>query len=85
LIRKEDQLHVRTERTEERRLMVEERKQSNLVLQKILEKLCPEDDPTERFVARKRKLDELRDILGDDVYDAKLKQLKAEFLKASAM
>jgi hypothetical protein len=85
LIRKEDQLHVRTERTEERRLMVEERKQSNLVLQKIVEKLCPEDDPTERFVARKRKLDELREILGNDVYEAKLKQLKAEFLKASAM
>jgi hypothetical protein len=47
--------------------------------------LCPEDDPTERFVAWKRKLDKLRDILGDDVYDAKLKQLKAEFLKTSAM
>jgi hypothetical protein len=85
LIHKEDQLHVRTERTEDRRLMVEERKQSNIVLQKNVEKLCPEDDPTERFVAGERKLDELRDILGDDVYDAKLKQLKAKFLKTSAM
>ncbi len=37
------------------------------------------------FVARKRKLDELRDILGDDVYDASLKQLKAEFLKTLAI
>jgi hypothetical protein len=65
--------------------MIEEHKQSNLILQKIVEKLCPEDDPTEHSVARKRKLDELRDILGDDVYDASLKQLKAEFLKTLAI
>jgi hypothetical protein len=36
LICKEDQLHMRTEQTEDRRLMVEEHKQSNLVLQKIV-------------------------------------------------
>jgi hypothetical protein len=41
--------------------------------------LCPEDDPTELFVARKQKLDELRDILDDNVYNAKLKRLKAKF------
>ncbi len=65
--------------------MVEERKQSNLVLQKIVARLCPKDDPTERFVSRKRKLDELRDAIGEDVYAAKLRQLRDEYLKASAM
>jgi hypothetical protein len=70
---------------EERKLMVEGCRQSNLVLQNIVEKLCHEDDPTEHFVARKQKLDELHDILGNDVYDAKLKQLKDEYLKTLTM
>jgi hypothetical protein len=53
------------------------------MLQKIVEKLCHDQDPTDRFASRKRKLDELRDVLGDEIYQAKLQQLKEEFLKAS--
>jgi hypothetical protein len=60
---------------EERKLMVEGCRQSNLVLQNIVEKLCHEDDPTEHFVARKQKLVALHDILGDDVFDAKLSSI----------
>jgi hypothetical protein len=34
-----------------------ERKTTAKVLQKIVEKLCPEEDPTDKFTARKRELD----------------------------
>jgi hypothetical protein len=55
------------------------------VLQKIIDTLCPDADPTEKFPARKRKLDECRDTLGEELYHLKLCQLTDEFLKASAM
>jgi hypothetical protein len=69
----------------EKQMGYEERKSTSLVLQRIVEKLCPDEDPTEKFATRKRKLDELRDVLGEDIYQAKLQQLKDEFLKASAL
>jgi hypothetical protein len=53
LIRKEDSKQLRDERIEDRRLMVEERKQINVVLQKVVEKLCPDEDPTERYAERR--------------------------------
>jgi hypothetical protein len=37
-----------------------ERKQTTVVLQKIIDKLCLEFDPTERYVERKRKLDRVK-------------------------
>jgi hypothetical protein len=69
----------------EKQMGYEERKSTSLVLQKIVEKLCPDQDPMDRFASRKRKLDELRDVLGDELYQTKLQQLKEEFLKASAL
>jgi hypothetical protein len=69
----------------EKQMGYEERKSTSLVLQRIVEKLCPDEDPTEKFATRKRKLDELWDVLGEDIYQAKLQQLKDEFLKASAL
>jgi hypothetical protein len=69
----------------EKQMGYEERKSTSLVLQKIVDKLCPDQDPTDRFASRKRKLDELRDVLGDELYQTKLQQLKEEFLKASAL
>ena len=50
-----------------------------------MEKLCPDQDPTDRFASRKCKLDELRDVLGDELYQTKLQQLNEEFLKALAL
>jgi hypothetical protein len=50
-----------------------------------VEKLCPDQDPTDRFASRKCKLDELRDVLGDELYQTKLQQLNEEFLKALAL
>jgi hypothetical protein len=58
-------------------LQHDERKQTTVVLQKIIDRLCPELDPMERYVERKRKLDEMR--------EAKLSQLNDAFLKSSAM
>ncbi len=58
---------------------------SVMVLQKIIDKLCPELDPTERYVERKRKLDEMSGALGEELYEARLSQLQDEFLKSSAM
>jgi hypothetical protein len=54
--------------------MIEEHRQSNLVMQKIVDNLCPEEDPTEHFIARKQKLDELCDVLSDEVHAANLHQ-----------
>ena len=51
----------------------------------MVERLYPEEDPADRFVARKRKLDKLRASLGEDLYVLKLEQLKEEFKKTSAM
>jgi hypothetical protein len=34
----------------------------------MVERLCPEEDPTECYVARKRKLDDLWAALGKDLY-----------------
>jgi hypothetical protein len=69
----------------EKQMGYEERKSTYLVLQKIVEKLCPDEDPTEKFASRKRKLDELQDVLGEEIYQAKLQQLKDDFLKALAL
>jgi len=66
-------------------LQHDERKETTVVLQKIIDKLCPELDPTERYVERKRKLDEMRVVLGEELYEARLSQLKDAFLKSSAM
>jgi len=69
----------------EQQLIHEERKCTTAALQRIVDKLCPELDPTEKFAARKRKLDDLRDVLGDDLYESKLQQLRNEFLQAAAL
>jgi hypothetical protein len=51
----------------------------------MVERLCPEEDPADHFVARKHKLDELRESLGEDLYVLKLEQLKEEFKKILPM
>ena len=48
------------------------RKSTSLVLQKNVEKLCPDQDPRDRLVSRKQKLEELWDVLGEEIYQAKL-------------
>ncbi len=60
-------------------------KQTTVVVQKIIDRLCPELDPTEWYVERKIKLDEVHGILGGDLYEASLMQLKDEFLKSSTL
>jgi hypothetical protein len=62
----------------------EERKTHMLMMQKMVERMCPELDPTEKFAGRKHKLDELRDVLGEELYQVKLAQLREEYMKASA-
>jgi hypothetical protein len=58
----------------EKQLGYKEQKTPTLMTQKIVEKLCLEDDPTERFASRKQKLDDLCEVLGEDMYQAKLHQ-----------
>ncbi len=65
--------------------MFEEWKSTSLVLQKIAEKLCPDADPMDCFASRKRKLEELCNVLGEELYELKLQQLKEEFMRAAAM
>jgi hypothetical protein len=75
----------REERTRQMQLGYEERSCTTKLLQKMVERLCPQEVPAERYIARKRKLDDLRVSLGEELYDMKLEQLKDEFTKASAM
>jgi hypothetical protein len=92
LLQKEELIHqkehedeTRRARLEEQKLDFEERKNTSTLLQKNIEKRCPEEDPTERFANRKRKLDELRTVLGEEIYATMLQQLREEFLKSAAM
>jgi hypothetical protein len=66
-------------------LQHDECKQTTVVLQKIIEMPCPELDPIERYVERKRKLDDVCGVLGEELYEAWLMLLKEEFLKSSAL
>jgi hypothetical protein len=84
-LRNEEAKLARDERVQAMHLSYEERSATTKLLQKIVERLCPEEDPADCFVARKRKLDELRASLGEDLYVLKLEQLKEEFKKTSAM
>lgn len=70
---------------EEAALSKEERRSTTHLLQKMIERLCPEEDPTDRFAARKRKLDEMRGIIGEELYTIKVEQLQDEFKRAAAM
>jgi hypothetical protein len=53
---------------DERNLGFEERKTQTLMMQKMVERMCPELDPTEKFASKKCKLDELCDVLGEELY-----------------
>ncbi len=61
-------------------LTIEEHRQSNLILQIMFDKLCPEDDPMEHLQRENVKIDKLHDILGDEGSAAKVKQLNEECL-----
>jgi len=65
--------------------MYEEWKSTSLVLQKIVEKLCPDANPMDCFASRKRKLEELHDVLSEELHELKLQQMKDEFMRAAAM
>jgi hypothetical protein len=74
------------DRKEELKLNFEERRSTSVVLQKIVERLCPEEDLTERYTARKRKLDDSRAVFGEELYLARLiNQLKKDFLNTATM
>ena len=51
-------------RKDNEKQMYEEWKSTRLVLQKIVERLWPDANPMDRFASRKRKLEELHDVLG---------------------
>jgi hypothetical protein len=54
------------------------------MMQKMVERMCPKLDPTEKFASRKEKLDELHEVLGEEFYQAKLIQRKDEYMRVSA-
>jgi hypothetical protein len=56
-----------------------------MLLKKVVERLCPEENPKECFVTRKQKLDELCVVLDEELYATKLNQLKEEFMKTADM
>jgi len=75
----------REERITEAKASRFERKTMAKVLQKIVEKLCLEKDPTDKYTARKCKLDQAWAALREALYHMKVQQLKDEFIKKSAM
>jgi hypothetical protein len=84
-MKKEDAAISRKQREEEMKMSSLERESHTKVLAKLVERLCPEEDPTEKFMSRKRKLDDSRVFLGEELYQIKLQQLRDEFLKQSAL
>jgi hypothetical protein len=66
-------------------LKVEERRSTTKLLQKMVERLCPEEHPTDCYAARKKKLDEMHGVIGEELYAIKMEQLKEEFKQAAAM
>ncbi len=68
----------------EMNLLKAERENTTKLLSKLVDKLCPDMDPTELFTTQKRKLDEARNALGEDLYNIRLQQLRDEFLKSAA-
>jgi hypothetical protein len=66
-------------------LMKSERESSTKLLSKLVERLCPDVDPIDLYTSRKRKLDEARAALGEELYNLWLMQLRIEFLKSSAL
>ncbi len=56
-----------------------------MLLQRIVEKLCWEEDPTDKDTAQKQKLDVPWTALGEDLYHIEVQQLKDESMKKSAM
>jgi hypothetical protein len=46
------------------------------ITNKVVERLCSDEDPVEQYAVQKRKLDEMRNMLGEELYAAKVQQLK---------
>ncbi len=59
--------------------------QINVVLQQVVKKLSPDEDPKERYAAWKKTLNGMNNMIGEELYANKAQQLKDEFLKSSAM
>jgi hypothetical protein len=69
----------------EMQLNVEEQHSTTKLFQKMVERLCPEEDHTDRYAARKRKLDDMCGVIGEELYAIKMEQLKEEFKRATAI
>jgi formylmethanofuran dehydrogenase subunit E len=76
---------MRAERKEAFRQQLDERKSQTELIKKMVDKMMPDEDPTEKFISRKCKLDEVRDVLGEELYQFKMNQLKDEFKNLSAL
>jgi hypothetical protein len=84
-IKREDAAVSRKQREEEVKMSSLERETHTKVLAKLVERLCPEEDPTKKFLSQKHKLDDSRVFLGQELYQLKLQQLHDEFVKQSAL
>jgi hypothetical protein len=61
--------------------MKAERETTTKLLSKLVDKLCPDVDPTDPYTSRKHKLDEAQAALGEELYNLRLQQLRDVFLK----
>jgi hypothetical protein len=84
-LQREEAALSKGQQMEELKLNVEERHSTAHLLQKMVERLCPEDDPMDRYAARKWKLNEMRGIISEELYAIKIEQLKDKFKKAAEM
>jgi hypothetical protein len=85
VLRKHDSELQREEWKAELSLMKAERESITKLLSKLVEKLCSDVDPMDLHTSRKRKLDEARAALGEELYNHRLTQLRDEFLKSLAL
>jgi hypothetical protein len=71
-IRIEDATASRKQQEEEAKMSSLERESHTQMLAKLVERLCPKEDPTDKFMSQKRKLNDSCVFLGGDLYQIKL-------------
>jgi len=84
-LQREEAAVTNEQQTAELKLIMEEHHSTAYLLQKMVERLCPEEDLTDQYAARKWKLDDMHGVIGEELYAVKVEQLKEEFKKGAAM
>jgi hypothetical protein len=71
-VQKNEADDMRAERKEEFHQQLDERKAQTELIKKMVDKMMPDEDPTEKLISREHKLNEVHDV--EDLYQFKINQ-----------